>query len=395
MANLQPAAQTSALLSNTRKQHHPSGGACVNWPFAFLPPHDQQFPSVDISFMPPDFPALVPKSNFSNNSNLFFPLMNEVTAAAAFPPQLFALDGSSSNSVFSNEMQRLEAVASLLPPGGASTWGYQLGEGALAHDAHPCAWSRGVGLGHRSDLFGVPLLPPVSHPTVHVGLDGAVPTRAIGTVGNPDVFPDRLHGSCSNLHASADSCLLDWAVCAKTDNDNDSNTGDGANSQLSLVSASCVSSTIATFPAVDQTRRCDAATQQHVGSVSPVCVSASSSAAGASRIPSSPSVSSAGSSFSCTPPSSAVPSHPVSAKKRRQPAKKPVPQREGPKRRTHLSRQQRDYMVALFDRNHMPDTLQLREAAGVVGMTLRHAQYWFQNRRSAMRKRGLLEPVEL
>ncbi|KAJ3351888.1 hypothetical protein HDU83_008521 [Entophlyctis luteolus] len=381
--------------AHMNKNHHylqqqASGSTGDCWPFAFLPPHDQQLPAVNIPFMQSDFPALAPKTN---NSHFFFPLVDE-GAAAAFPPLLFALDGGSSNSIFSNEMQRLAAAAALLPPV-AAAWGYQFGDDAIGQNAHHGLWSRGVGMGQRDDMFGMSLLPPAAH----VGVDAAVATHAgpMGGVGNFAHGPHAHHP-----HAATDTGFVDWTACAESDND--SNAGDGAHSHLSLVPSSCVSSTIAAIPAAAATPS-DAARQlqalQPTGSVSPLAVSASSGVSVA-QLPSSPSVSSVGSSFSSTAPSSAAPRKSVRGKKRQQSAKKPavaadapLSQPDGPKRRTHLTRAQREYMVALFERNHTPDTAQLREAAVVVGMTLRHAQYWFQNRRSAMRKKGLLERPEL
>ncbi|KAI9351228.1 hypothetical protein BDR26DRAFT_850702 [Obelidium mucronatum] len=57
------------------------------------------------------------------------------------------------------------------------------------------------------------------------------------------------------------------------------------------------------------------------------------------------------------------------------------------RKRTRLSNDQREYMMSVFDENNQPNTKTLKEVAATVGTSLRHVQYWFQNRRAAMRRR--------
>ncbi|KAI8614402.1 hypothetical protein BC830DRAFT_1127499 [Chytriomyces sp. MP71] len=57
-------------------------------------------------------------------------------------------------------------------------------------------------------------------------------------------------------------------------------------------------------------------------------------------------------------------------------------------RRTKLSRANRQHLVQLFEEDHQPPTEVLKVAARKVGKSLRHVQYFFQNRRAALRRRG-------
>ncbi|KAJ3026297.1 UNVERIFIED_CONTAM: hypothetical protein HDU68_005898 [Siphonaria sp. JEL0065] len=58
------------------------------------------------------------------------------------------------------------------------------------------------------------------------------------------------------------------------------------------------------------------------------------------------------------------------------------------KKRTQLSKEQRDYMQTVFEQNNMPNTKVLQKVSARVGMELRLVQYWFQNRRAAMRRKS-------
>ncbi|KAJ3025237.1 UNVERIFIED_CONTAM: hypothetical protein HDU68_007329 [Siphonaria sp. JEL0065] len=57
------------------------------------------------------------------------------------------------------------------------------------------------------------------------------------------------------------------------------------------------------------------------------------------------------------------------------------------RKRTRLSNDQREYMLSVFDQNNQPNTKTLKEVAVAIGTSLRHVQYWFQNRRAALRRR--------
>ncbi|KAI9351229.1 hypothetical protein BDR26DRAFT_977966 [Obelidium mucronatum] len=57
------------------------------------------------------------------------------------------------------------------------------------------------------------------------------------------------------------------------------------------------------------------------------------------------------------------------------------------KKRTRLSTEQREYMLQVFEENNQPNTKALKEVAEKIGTSLRHVQFWFQNRRAAMRRR--------
>ncbi|KAJ3031975.1 UNVERIFIED_CONTAM: hypothetical protein HDU68_009076 [Siphonaria sp. JEL0065] len=57
------------------------------------------------------------------------------------------------------------------------------------------------------------------------------------------------------------------------------------------------------------------------------------------------------------------------------------------RKRTRLSNDQREYMLSIFDQNNQPNTKTLKEVAAAIGTSLRHVQYWFQNRRAALRRR--------
>ncbi|KAJ3031976.1 UNVERIFIED_CONTAM: hypothetical protein HDU68_009077 [Siphonaria sp. JEL0065] len=46
-------------------------------------------------------------------------------------------------------------------------------------------------------------------------------------------------------------------------------------------------------------------------------------------------------------------------------------------------------MVSVFDDNNQPNTKELKEVAERIGTSLRHVQFWFQNRRAAMRRKGM------
>ncbi|KAI9329274.1 hypothetical protein BDR26DRAFT_29188 [Obelidium mucronatum] len=57
------------------------------------------------------------------------------------------------------------------------------------------------------------------------------------------------------------------------------------------------------------------------------------------------------------------------------------------KKRTQLSKEQRAFMMSVFEENNMPSTKTLQKVSEKVGMELRLVQYWFQNRRAAERRR--------
>ncbi|KAI8614401.1 hypothetical protein BC830DRAFT_1127498 [Chytriomyces sp. MP71] len=57
------------------------------------------------------------------------------------------------------------------------------------------------------------------------------------------------------------------------------------------------------------------------------------------------------------------------------------------RKRTRLSAAQREYLLDQYERDNKPTTRDLREIAAVVGTSLRHVQFWFQNRRAAARRR--------
>ncbi|ORY52328.1 hypothetical protein BCR33DRAFT_711658, partial [Rhizoclosmatium globosum] len=56
------------------------------------------------------------------------------------------------------------------------------------------------------------------------------------------------------------------------------------------------------------------------------------------------------------------------------------------KRRKCLTVKQRTILMALFEQDKSPDSDTLRGITGKVGMTLRQVQYWFQNKRAALRR---------
>ncbi|KAI9351230.1 hypothetical protein BDR26DRAFT_850705 [Obelidium mucronatum] len=57
------------------------------------------------------------------------------------------------------------------------------------------------------------------------------------------------------------------------------------------------------------------------------------------------------------------------------------------KKRTKLTSIQRDYMMSVFKKDQNPSSKVLRVVAENVGMDFRLVQYWFQNRRAALRRR--------
>ncbi|KAJ3026296.1 UNVERIFIED_CONTAM: hypothetical protein HDU68_005897 [Siphonaria sp. JEL0065] len=57
------------------------------------------------------------------------------------------------------------------------------------------------------------------------------------------------------------------------------------------------------------------------------------------------------------------------------------------KKRTQLTCEQRDYLLKVFERDSMPKSKALQKVALDCKMDYRQVQYWFQNRRAAMRRR--------
>ncbi|KAJ3031979.1 UNVERIFIED_CONTAM: hypothetical protein HDU68_009080 [Siphonaria sp. JEL0065] len=59
------------------------------------------------------------------------------------------------------------------------------------------------------------------------------------------------------------------------------------------------------------------------------------------------------------------------------------------KQRTRLTKKQRQYMMSVYEENDQnPSSEVMRQAATVVGMRFRLAQYWFQNRQAALRRKA-------
>ncbi|KAJ3072518.1 hypothetical protein HDU98_003457 [Podochytrium sp. JEL0797] len=58
------------------------------------------------------------------------------------------------------------------------------------------------------------------------------------------------------------------------------------------------------------------------------------------------------------------------------------------KKRPHkrLLPHQRNFLLQVYAENQMPNTPLMRQVAEKVGMSFRHCQYWFQNKRAAERK---------
>ncbi|KAI9351231.1 hypothetical protein BDR26DRAFT_914607 [Obelidium mucronatum] len=57
-----------------------------------------------------------------------------------------------------------------------------------------------------------------------------------------------------------------------------------------------------------------------------------------------------------------------------------------PRARTQLTPYQRSFLMGIFDENPTPESSVIRKAAAKVGKDFRLVQYWFQNRRAALRK---------
>ncbi|KAJ3031977.1 UNVERIFIED_CONTAM: hypothetical protein HDU68_009078 [Siphonaria sp. JEL0065] len=57
------------------------------------------------------------------------------------------------------------------------------------------------------------------------------------------------------------------------------------------------------------------------------------------------------------------------------------------KKRTRLTSAQREYMMSVFKKDQNPPSAVVREVADNVGISFRLVQYWFQNRRAALRRK--------
>ncbi|ORY52329.1 hypothetical protein BCR33DRAFT_711659 [Rhizoclosmatium globosum] len=62
--------------------------------------------------------------------------------------------------------------------------------------------------------------------------------------------------------------------------------------------------------------------------------------------------------------------------------------RSGSRKRIRLTSKQQDYILHEFKCDNSPSTIKLKEIAAELGTSLRHVQYWFQNRRASNRRRG-------
>ncbi|KAJ3072689.1 hypothetical protein HDU98_003114 [Podochytrium sp. JEL0797] len=60
-------------------------------------------------------------------------------------------------------------------------------------------------------------------------------------------------------------------------------------------------------------------------------------------------------------------------------------------RRHTLTKPQREYMISIYNSNNVPESKVLRMVAEKVGISFRHCQFWFQNRRAYARKRERME----
>ncbi|KAJ3069588.1 hypothetical protein HDU98_007359 [Podochytrium sp. JEL0797] len=60
-------------------------------------------------------------------------------------------------------------------------------------------------------------------------------------------------------------------------------------------------------------------------------------------------------------------------------------------RRHTLTKPQRDYMISIYNNNNVPESKLLKTVAEKVGISFRHCQFWFQNRRAYARKRERME----
>ncbi|KAI8614405.1 hypothetical protein BC830DRAFT_1127502 [Chytriomyces sp. MP71] len=55
-------------------------------------------------------------------------------------------------------------------------------------------------------------------------------------------------------------------------------------------------------------------------------------------------------------------------------------------KRTRLTPQQREYMLAIFERDQNPSSEVIREVVERFSLNYRHVQYWYQNKRAALRR---------
>ncbi|KAI9329272.1 hypothetical protein BDR26DRAFT_872710 [Obelidium mucronatum] len=62
-------------------------------------------------------------------------------------------------------------------------------------------------------------------------------------------------------------------------------------------------------------------------------------------------------------------------------------QQGAPKKRKRLSKENHQFLMKIFEENQHPDTPTLKQAAERVGMGLKHVQFFFQNRRAAVKRR--------
>ncbi|KAI9329271.1 hypothetical protein BDR26DRAFT_779554, partial [Obelidium mucronatum] len=56
-------------------------------------------------------------------------------------------------------------------------------------------------------------------------------------------------------------------------------------------------------------------------------------------------------------------------------------------KRTQLSPTQRNFLLQVFAQNEMPNSKILKSVGERVGMSLRHVQFWFQNKRASERRK--------
>ncbi|KAI9351259.1 hypothetical protein BDR26DRAFT_850747, partial [Obelidium mucronatum] len=57
------------------------------------------------------------------------------------------------------------------------------------------------------------------------------------------------------------------------------------------------------------------------------------------------------------------------------------------KKRTRLTAAQREYMMEIFKQDQNPPSKVIRQVSETVGMNFRLVQYWYQNRRAALRRK--------
>ncbi|KAI9329273.1 hypothetical protein BDR26DRAFT_872712 [Obelidium mucronatum] len=62
------------------------------------------------------------------------------------------------------------------------------------------------------------------------------------------------------------------------------------------------------------------------------------------------------------------------------------------KKRIQLTNEQREHLMDLFQQDNMPKSKTLQKAATHLGLSYRQVQFWFQNRRAAVRRRMVNVP---